>query len=173
MRKAQFKKHIEQLDEEGLRSELMLLFEKVKEVKTFYKMELGSEKDRSKMYAKAKKEIEAKYKTKSYRKPRRPRIQKINKIIKDIREKTVFEHEMIDIYLHNAECAVRFMDTYEYYSTPLVNTIRNSYGSAITIITSMKLNGDYIERCEKILGSIYFDRQLKQELQKQFEHLTA
>ncbi len=173
MRKSSFKKHIDQLDEEGLRSELLLLFDKVKEVKTFYKMELGNEGDRKKMYDKAKKEIEAKYKTKSYRKPRRPRIQKVNHIIKEIRERSVFEHEMIDIYLFNAECAVGFMDTYEYYSTPLVNTIKNSMEKAISSIKSLGLSSEYQSRCMRILDKIYFDRNLKKELTNLISQLTT
>jgi hypothetical protein len=82
MRKSSFIKHINQLEEEDLRSELLMLFSKVKGVSEFYKMELGSEADRKKLYDKAKKDIASKFATKSYRRPRRPRIQKTYKILK-------------------------------------------------------------------------------------------
>jgi len=153
MRKSTFLKHINQLDENELKEELMLLFSKVSAVSQYYKMELGSASERQKTYDKAKSEIESKYKTKSYRKPRRPRIQKIKKIISELKKVTVLEYEMIDIYLYNAECASNFHNEYDFYSTPLFNTILQSFESALDLIKQNKMEDIYKERCLKIVNS--------------------
>ena len=55
--KAKFKKHLSELNIEELRHELLGLYDKVKEVKNHYAMELGSENDRKRLYDKAKSEI--------------------------------------------------------------------------------------------------------------------
>jgi len=134
MRRSTFLKHIQSLEEEDLRAELKLLYDKVKEVKQFYTMEIGSSEDREKKYKKAKEEIAAKFKTKSYRKPRRPRIQKINKIVSELAKISVFNYEMIDVYLFCAETGLKFMREYRFESTPVNNLICNSFKKAILLI---------------------------------------
>jgi len=153
MRKSTFIKHIKQLGEDELREELLTLFTKVTAVSQYYKMELGSAEERQKTYEKAKLDIESKYKTKSYRKPRRPRIQKIKKIISELNKVTVLNYEMIDIHLFNSECAVKFHNEYDFYSTPLFNTILQSFESALDLITQNKMEDIYKERCQKIVNS--------------------
>lgn len=153
MRKVTFQKHINQLGEEDLREELMMLFGKVPEVAQYYKMELGTEKERTLMYEKAKTDIASKYKTRSYKKPRRPRIQKIKKIISELNKLTVFNYEMIDVYLFNTEAAITFHNEYNYYSTPLFNTILSSFESALDLIEQNMMADTYHERCKKIAYS--------------------
>lgn len=153
MRKSTFQKHINQLGEDDLRQELLLLFNKVPEVALYYKMELGTEKERTKMYDKAKADIASKYKTRSIRKPRRPRIQKIKKIISELNKLTVFSYEMIDIYLFNTESAIQFHNNYDFHSTPLFNTILNSFESALDLIEQNMMEDTYRERCQKIAYS--------------------
>lgn len=171
MRKSTFQKHINNLEEEDLRAELMMLFDKVKAVGQFYKMELGNEADRKKMYDKSKKEIASKFATKSFRKPRRPRIQKAYKILKDIKEQAVFQHELIDIYLFTTETAWSFMDDYEFYSTPLHNMIVNSYKNALELIKISRMEDDFKERSEKMVLSVKYHRDLQNELKSIFSRV--
>ena len=147
MRRSTFLKHIQNLEEDDLRSELTLLYDKVKEVKQFYMMEIGSEQDRQKRYDKAKTEITAKFKTKSYRRPRRPRIQKINKIISELKQISVFNYEMIDVYLFCSETGLAFMNEYRFDSMPLNNLITKSFEKALNLIAECKMENDYKERC--------------------------
>lgn len=156
MRKSRFIKHLEQLTEEELREEMMLLYDKVDDVKTFYSMELGTADERVKLYDRAKKDITSKYATKSYRKPRRPRIQKINKILADMKKKSVFSHEILDLYLFDVETAITFMREYDFFSLVLAKHIIKVYEMAIRIIQDLKLESEFEERCSKILASTYF-----------------
>ena len=97
MNKTAFKKHIDQLDPEDLKEELMILFTKIKGVKEYYLMELGDDNQRKRVYDKAKKDISSKYATKSFKRPRRPRIQKVKNIIRDLEKESVLPFEMIEV----------------------------------------------------------------------------
>ena len=152
MSKAKFKKHLAELNIEELKHELSELYDKVPGVKQHYAMELGSEKDRKRIYDKAKAEIKAKYATKSYRRPRRPRIQKINTILKKMRHTAVFKHEMIDLYLFDLEEAMVFIVKYGFYSQTLANHIKSVYKSAAQLIAQEHLCEDHQSRIDLILS---------------------
>ncbi len=152
MSKGKFKKHLAELNIEELRHELLDLYDKVKEVKTHYAMELGSEADRKRLYDKAKAEITAKYATKSYRRPRRPRIQKINAVLRRMKQTAVFKHELIDLYLFDIEQAMVFTAKYGFYSTTLANHIVAVYKMAAQLIAQEQMYADYEERSDRILS---------------------
>ncbi len=151
MRKSKFKKHIDQLEEDDLRDELLGLYDKLEEVRHYYQMELGSQEEREKRYVKARKEIEAKYKTKSFRKPRRPRIQKVKKILSELEKLSVFSYELIDIYLFDVETALNFVRKYDYFTQVLYNNISTSFEKACQQIHLNLMDEKYSERCENIL----------------------
>ena len=171
MRKSVFLKHIEQLDEEDLRQELLTLYDKVKGVNKYYAMELGSEKEREKYFAGIKKQIQSKYATKSLRKPRRPRIQKINKILSDAAKTVLFDYEMIDIYLFNAEEGVNFMIIYNFYSTPVFNSIVNSYVKALDLIDTSRMKDNYAEMSNRILLLARINNDLYSTMKSHFEKI--
>lgn len=164
MRRSQFKKHLDHLNEEELRAELMLLFQKVKEVKAYYSMELGSEEERLKLYKKAKVDIASKYATKSFRKPRRPRIQKINRILADMKKQTIFQHELADLYLFDIETAISFARRYNFYSKVLSNHIVQVFHKACRIIRDQAVQSQFQERCDHIMDSLLYFPTLHMEL---------
>lgn len=171
MRKSSFIKHINQLGEEDLRSELLMLFNKVKEVPEYYKMELGTEADRKRLYDKAKKNIASKFVTKSYRRPRRPRVQKVNQILSETKAKSIFDYDMIDIYLFTCETAVEFVWEYEFASTPVFNMIGKTYESALSLIKLNNMEDDYHDRCETLVSKIKFDRFLWDEMETMYTNV--
>jgi len=156
MRRTEFKKHLDQLNEEDLKEELLTLFTKLKSVKQYYLMELGGDSDRQKIYKKAKEDIASKYATKSYRKPRRPRIQKINTLLKKLRSEAVLPYEMIDIYLFNTETALNFMVEYRFDSNPLRNSIKGSFSKALDLIQLENMKAEYKDRCGTITNKMNF-----------------
>lgn len=166
MRRSTFLKHIHNINEEELRDELIHLFNKIPEVKAYYALELGSEKDRQKIYDKAKESIKAKYRTKSYRKPRRPRIQKINSLLRELEKSAVFQWEMIDMYLFNAEQGLLFMKTYKFYSEPLKNTIINSLKKALPLIEESLFQEKYKDRVEAMISLKIYDFGMRQQMIK-------
>ena len=155
MRKASFIKFLETLSEEDLRKEVLTLFTNYKEVKAYYAMELGQEKDRERLFAKAKKDIKGKYATRSYRRPKRPRVAKINAILKEVNKISIFKEEMADLYLYNCECALDFIEEYQFHSDPLYNNIFRSFRSACDLIVASIAEEEQIERCQKIVDRGY------------------
>lgn len=160
MRLSNFKKYVDSLDEEELKEELMRLYTKLEGVKTFYKMDLGTDKDRKRVFDKAKKEIAKKYLTKSYRKPRRPRIQKVNKILSETRKSTILDYEMIDIYLYTAETALNFMREYDFVSDVLVNNICNTFEKAQNLIKDNLMEEEFAERVGQLRERSKYSREL-------------
>lgn len=150
MRKSVFIKHLESLGEAELREELDRLYDSLPEVQQYYKMELGSKKDRQRHYEKARKTISDKFRTKSYRKPRRPRIQKLNLFIKEVERAAVFPHELIEIYLHVVETAIEFMVRYKFISKPVINTVLNYFEKGLQQIRLCRLGDEYRDRCQQI-----------------------
>jgi hypothetical protein len=161
MRKSDLIRHLDQLELDDLRQEVLSLYDSVKGVKDYYAMELGSEKERQKLYDKAKKDIVSKFATKSRRKPRRPRIQKLNLLLNKLDKSSVFPHEMIDIYLFACEQAINFKIDYRFKSDPLDNTITGTFQKAIDLITAQGLIQDYNDRCSRLFEDIHY-----------YDHLT-
>jgi len=174
MRKNRFTKHIEQLEEEDLRAELLTLYENVPAVKVYYKMELGGKDERQRIYENAKRDIESKYKTKSRRKPRRPRIQKVMKILSGLEKKAIFSYELIDVYLYDVECALEFARKYDFFSQVLFNNISRSFFRALELISVNLLETDYKSRCDQIIEKsryiIELHNHLKLEYKKIYEN---
>lgn len=151
MSKSKFIKHLKELGIEELKHELLDLYSKVPAVKQYYAMELGSDRDRERLYAKAKKNIESKYATKSFRRPRRPRIQKINAILSTMKKATIFKHELVDLYLFDLETALVFSVKYRFYSQTLGNHITQVFEKATDIIIVEQLQDMFQGRTKFIL----------------------
>ena len=173
MRKSTFQKHIDQLSEEELKAELSLLYDKIEAVKKFYKMELGSVKDKKKYYDAAKKLITSKFATKSFRKPRRPRIQKVNSILRELKDRAIFEFEMIDIYLFTAETAISFMRDYYFQSDPVFNITTNCFSKACVLIKENRMESEYLERCDQIIERSRYYIGMNKELKKAYLEIMA
>lgn len=169
MNRNKFKKHVDMLDTEDLRDELMNLFIKVKGVKEYYLMELGDDKQRKKIYEKAKKDIASKYATKSYRRPRRPRIQKVKTLIKKLETEAVLPFELIDIYLYNSETALAFMMEYRFDSNPLRNSIKDTFRKALDLIKLEKMEEDYKDRCGTITNKMSYASWIFEECFEQYK----
>lgn len=153
MRISEFNKFVQSLEKDDLAKELQLLYSKFKDVKAHYAMELGTSKDRTKIFESAKKKLASKFATKSFRKPRKPRIRAINALLKELHNRVVFEHEMIDIYLYNIEIGNKFMANYYFFSSPLYNTLSRNFETATRIITNAMLEDSYKERCLSIINN--------------------
>ncbi len=151
MKSAAFAKYINSLTIEELQSELKMLYSKVPEVKNYYQMELGSDDERSKLYKKVKQEIQSRYATKSYRRPRRPRIQKVNKLLNEMKKKSIFTHELVDLYLYDMEQCIALADEYRIFTKVMYNHLNQIFEKAIDLIESDLLHDMFAHRCKEIM----------------------
>jgi len=150
MRSPSFNKYINSLDHEELKTEIKHLFKKIPAVKEYYKMELGSETERKKLFDKAKEEIRSRYATKSYRRPRKPRIQKINKILSTMKKKSIFQHELVDLYLFDIETCIDFARNYQLHTQVMQNHIDQVFQRAQLIIEGDQLGEMFKSRLVNI-----------------------
>jgi len=151
MRAPAFTKYLNSLSPEELQNELKMLYSKIPAVKEFYKMELGDEKARASLYKKVKAEIKSRYATKSYRRPRKPRIQKVNKLLKEIKAKSVFSHELVDIYVYDLEQCIALADEYNLFTKVMQNHIDQVFTKTIRIIQSDRLEDMFADRIKEIV----------------------
>jgi len=150
MKGTSISKYINSLSQEELQKELIMLYKKLPAVKEYYKMELGSEKERKQLYKKAKIEIAKRYATKSYRRPRKPRIQKINKLLSEMKKKSIFDHEMVDLYLYDIETCLQFAKEYRLVTTVMENHISQIYKKVEALIEENNIEELFADRIDAI-----------------------
>lgn len=151
MQKSTFTKYIRSLTEEELRQELDNLYAFSPDVKQYYTMELGSEKDRKRIYDNIKKDITSKYATRSVRRPRKPRISKVRAILRNLERQKSFTYELGDVYLHNVECATEYVKKHWILTDPLINIILDSYEKACLNIRDALMEEEYMDRINQCI----------------------
>ena len=153
-------KHLDQLDVDDLREEVLRLYDAYKEVRNYYAMELGTETERAKKYSQAKEKITSKFVSRSRRRVRRPRVAQARKIMQELERHSIFPHEMIDVHLFACETAVTFGERYHYHSTPLYNFISDQFSKAKQLIEDGRLESEFENRIEKIRHNLPNDLNL-------------
>ena len=151
MQKSKFTKYIKSLTEEELVAELESLYSYSPDVKQFYVMELGSEKDRKRVYDNIKKDIESKYATRSLRRPRKPRISKIRAILRNLERQKSFTYELGDVFLFNVECATEYVKKHWILTDPLRNIILETYEKACLNIRDALMEDEHMDRINQCL----------------------
>lgn len=154
MQKSTFTKYIQSLNEEELRMELEALYIFSPDVKQYYVMELGSEKDRKRIYDAIKKNIESKYATRSIRRPRKPRISKIRAILRNLERQKSYSYELGDVYLFNVECATAYVKKHWILTDPIRNIILETYEKACLNIRDALLEDDYMDRINDCIANM-------------------
>jgi len=165
MQKSKFTKYISSLDEDELRQEMDNLYTKVDGVKHYYTLELGTDMDRKRIYDKVKKNLTAKYATKSRRRPRKPRVAKINAILRDVEKHSVYTFELGDVFLFNAECATEYIQKYDVITDPLTNVLMSSYTKACLYIRDALMEDEFEERLLSVIEKVKFHFFIRKELQ--------
>jgi len=151
MQKSKFTKYIKSLTEEELMAELESLYVYSPDVKQYYVMELGTEKDRQRIYNNIKKEIEKKYATRSIRRPRKPRISKIRAILRNLERQKSFTYELGDVFLFNVECATEYVKKHWILTDPLRNIILETYEKACLNIRDALMEDEYLDRVNQCI----------------------
>lgn len=151
MRKTNFTKFLESLNEEELREELDKLYTKYKPIKEFYSMELGSDDDRKKLLDRTKKSI-----GKLYEKFRtRSRLSKVNNLLKEMASISIFDHELADVYIHHVETAVNHLNYYDWTKDADFNHLSNSFKKAVDLVTSSQSKDQFKPRFDDVIGQLH------------------
>jgi len=123
------KKHLETLEKEELINEVLRLHEKIKAVKDFYEMDLGT--DSSSVLNEYKAKIEKHYF------PKRgfgdPKASEIRKLISEFKKIAVFEFDLIDLMLFRVEQAVKFTNAYGDIDESFYSSAENTFDDALKL----------------------------------------
>ncbi len=166
MQKSTFIKYIQSLNEEELKHELENLYAFSPDVKQFYIMELGSEKDRQRIYNNIKKDIESKYVTRSLRRPRKPRISKIRAILRNLERQKSFTYELGEVFLFNVECATKYVKAHWIITDPIRNIIFETYEKACLYIRDALMEDTYMDRINECIVNVQRHPLLSLEMEK-------
>jgi Family of unknown function (DUF6155) len=102
------KKHLDTLEKEEVVAEILKLYEKIKAVKDFYEMELGT--DTNAVLNEYKAKIEKQYFPK--RGYGNPKASEVRKLISDFKKIAAFEFDVVDLLIFRVEQSVKFTNAY-------------------------------------------------------------
>jgi len=140
-------KHLAKSDKEDIIREVLVLFDKFKNVKEFYTAELTN--SANPLLERYKKKITEAYSS-ANPKERRTNLN-VNKLIKEFKKVGIYEHELADLMLHRVECGVAAFNRNNKRSATFYNCIANSFEDAITIISADNSMDEFRLRINKIL----------------------
>ena len=168
MRKTEFTKFINSLNEDELREELDKLYSRYRDIKNYYTMELGGIEDRKKLLEKAKKSIERLYE----RRKTRSRLSKVNAILKEISAISIFDHELADVYIYHVECATDHINYFGLRRDADASHLATSFKKSVDLIIRSQTKEENAPRLEKCVERLHRFFALRSELDNYLdEHL--
>jgi len=139
--------HLGKSDKEDVIREIMVLFDKFKNVKEFYAAELSN--DENPLLEKYKKKITYAY---SAENPKEKRTNmNVNKLIGEFKKVSIYERDIADLMLHRVECGVEAFNGNNNRSATFYNCIANSFEEAIAIISTNDYLSEFRQRILKIV----------------------
>lgn len=123
------KKHLEELTKAELTAEILKLFEKIKAVKDYYEMDLGT--DTSAVLNEYKAKIERQYFPK--RGYGTPKAAEVRKLISEFKKIAIFEFDVVDLLLFRVEKAVDFTNAYGDIDEAFYTSAENAFDDALKL----------------------------------------
>ena len=123
-------------------------------------MELGEEKDRSKLFEKAKNQIEKLYE----RRKTRSRLSKVNTILKNISAISIFDHELAEVYLTHVESAVNHINYWGMRAEADGAHMLKSFKMAVDLTARAQIMDKNHDRLEKVIDKMHYFSLLHQEM---------
>lgn len=140
-------KHLEKSDKEDIVREVVMLFDKFKNVKEYYTAELTD--DKNPLLERYKKKIAKAY---SLQNPKeRSTNMNVNKLIKEFKKINIYERELADLMLHRVECGVAASNRNNKRSATFYNCIANTFEEAIALISADDSIEEFRKRINKII----------------------
>ncbi|MBT8318609.1 MAG: hypothetical protein KJP01_00585, partial [Gramella sp.] len=143
MSKRAFKKYINSLEKEDLEEQLLDLYNRFDEVKTFYNFAFNPNED--KLVKEAKFKISKEYFPPNNRKPK-ARRSVAQKLIKHFLKLGMEPHILADIMFFNIEIAQTFSRDKENITDAFQKSILNSYEQAVNYVIDQGISSDFVKR---------------------------
>lgn len=154
-------KHLDKSDKEDIISEVVILFDKFKNVKEFYQSELSDEANPAlEKYKRKIKEAYAKPNPKE-----RTTNANINKLLKEFEKISIYDRELADLMLYRVECGIAAIKKNNKRSATFYNCLVNTFEEAIKLIVADNNENEFRIRIDKIMkdssaGRIEFKERL-------------
>jgi|SRR6185312_5199788 len=157
--------HLAKSDKEDVIREVIILFDKFKNVKEFYAAELSDA--ANPLLEKYKKKITYAYSTENP-KERRTNLN-VNKLISEFKKVSIYERELADLMLHRVECGINAIEKNNNRTPTFYNCIVNTFEEALSLISS----GDYSDEFkQRIYAIIKAAKPAKFETQARIKELA-
>ncbi|MFD2602837.1 DUF6155 family protein [Flavobacterium suzhouense] len=165
MSKRDLKKYLASLPKEELEDQMLSLYEKFSEVKTYYDFIFNPKEDKLEQEAKVK--IANEY---FPVKGKRPKLRRstAQKYIKHFLTIGVDPYVVADVMLYNIEIAQTYSERKEFSSSTFYKSMFNSYKQAVEFVAANGMNDNFTGRIKKILDEVFRQRW---ENRKEFERV--
>lgn len=141
--KRELSKYLKELNKKELEQEIKKLFDKFKDVKDFYAIELSN--DTSAILNEYKARIEKEYFPKRGYGEARSSVAR--KVISDFRKISIFKTDLIDLILFRVEIMLKYTLAYGDIDEPFYLTLENSFEQACKLIQKEQLQDQYKDLC--------------------------
>jgi len=150
-------KHLNKSEKEDIINEVMVLFNKFKNVKEFYQAELSDEANPAlesykRKISKAYEKANPKEKTTNAN---------VNRLLKEFKKISIYDRELVDLMLYRVECGVAAFKRNNRRSPTFYNCILTTFQDAVKLITSDGGLEGFQHRIDRILKDISFSSQEK------------
>ena len=140
------KKHLNELEPDELVEQILNLTKRFKDVKAYFDMELGDEKQQAAIVDSYKKKIHKQFfRTRGVGKPKTAELRKLINHFKSI---AVFPFDVADLMLYRVEMTIDFMLGPGEPSDAFHTATLNAYEDMLKIIREHQLESHFRERCE-------------------------
>jgi len=141
------KKHLESLEKDELTNEILKLYDKIKSVKDFYEMDLGT--DTHAVLNEYKAKIEKQYFPK--RGYGNPKASEVRKLISDFKKIAAFEFDVVDLLLFRVEQAVAFTNSYGDIDESFYSSAENAYDDTLKLAKKVASLAHIRDRAKSII----------------------
>ena len=142
-------KFLKDLSKEELIKEVEKLYQKFKEVKSYYDIELGG--DTSDIVRQVKEKIKKEYMPeRGYGKAR---ASVVKKLIDDFAKISIYPSDLIDVNLYRVEMGVAFTDAYGDIDEAFYTSAVSAFERTMKLIDKHQLHKDFQLRCKELLNN--------------------
>ena len=147
MSKRAFKKYIKELSKEDLEEQIMDLYNRFEDVKTYYNFVFNPNEE--KLVQDAKFKIGKEYFPPNNRRPKKRRSV-AHKIIKHYLKLGMEPHALADVMFYNVEIAQTFSEEQEYITEAFEKSIFKSFEQAVLYVAEYGVISEFEKRIQKI-----------------------
>lgn len=147
MSKRAFKKYIKELSKEALEEQIMDLYNRFEDVKTYYNFVFNPNEE--KLVQDAKFKIGKEYFPPNNRRPKKRRSV-AHKIIKHYLKLGMEAHALADVMFYNVEIAQTFSEEQEYITEAFEKSIFKSFEQAVLYVAEYGVISEFEKRIQKI-----------------------